>query len=244
MTINIALVEDDKNDADTLFRHLQKYKSDGVAFANGINGENFDFKITNFDNALKFFNNPMSYDIVFMDIQMPHMNGMEAAKKLREIDHLVKLVFITNMANFAIHGYEVDASDFVVKPVSYLTFSATLTKLLKVLERKGETVVLKLSQGIKKVPIESITYVEVIDHQVYYHTTHETIEIWGTLKEQEGKLPTDFFARCNNCFLVNLKYVREVGDNYVDVFGKKIPLSRPKKKNFMQRVLEYHESNI
>ena len=113
MLLNIALCEDETTTAERMQRFLQQYAEE---FHEGI-------QVSVFSNGVDFLENyTPRFDIVFMDIMMPLMDGMEVAEKLRAIDRDTTLVFVTNMAQYAIRGYEVDASDFIVKPVSYNEF--------------------------------------------------------------------------------------------------------------------------
>lgn len=233
--ISIAIVEDNKQDRDIIISYLKRYEKE-----NGCS-----FKITEFLNAITFLTNynPI-YDIVFIDIQMPHMNGMEAAVKLRETDSSVLLVFITNMSNYAIQGYSVNAVDFVVKPVSYYNFAAMLSKVLRIREKRYDEIMLKTPEGGRRMPTHEIIYVEVIDHKVIYHTEKEDIEIWETLKTQEQKLISCGFARCNNYCLVNLKYVDRFTGSTLTVKGREIAITRTKKKDFMKQLVEYYGNNL
>ena len=78
------------------------------------------------------------FDLVFLDIELPLLNGIETARRLRELDSVVALVFITNMEQYAVNGYEVDALDFVVKPINYYRFSSMMRKALRIIARKEE----------------------------------------------------------------------------------------------------------
>lgn len=105
---NIAIVEDSKEATDVLKSYFDRFSEEMGA----------RFNVVCFDNALDFLENYSSaFNLVLMDINMPHMDGMEASHRLREIDNNVTLIFVTNMAQYAIRGYEVGATDFIVKPV-------------------------------------------------------------------------------------------------------------------------------
>ena len=111
--MNIAIVEDDGKEAEALLSYIKKYGEKS--------GTSFDVKI--FSDAENFLESyKQGLDIVFMDIELPGMNGMDASKRLRALDRSVTLIFVTNMARFAVNGYEVGAFDFIVKPVTYGSF--------------------------------------------------------------------------------------------------------------------------
>ena len=121
--IRIAIVEDEKVYSDLikeyLDRYLKEYKDDIIGF-----------DISVYDNAISFLENykPSRCDLVFLDIMMPHIDGMRAAEKLREVDNSVIIIFITNMGDYAVRGYDVNATAFIKKPVSYSDFEAKLKR--------------------------------------------------------------------------------------------------------------------
>ena len=110
----IAIVEDDQGYRDTLFIYIKQYEQE----------RDTAFEATPFEKAddfLAVYNG--DYDIILMDIEMPGTNGMDAAEQIRKRDAQVVIMFITNMAHYAIKGYEVGALDFVLKPIQYLNFA-------------------------------------------------------------------------------------------------------------------------
>lgn len=129
--VNVAIVEDEDAAAAILSNCLDKYAS--------AKREGVEFSVCRYHDAVSFLENYRSrFDIVFMDIQLPDLDGMEAAKKLRRLDSSVTLIFVTNMANFAVRGYEVDALDFIVKPVEYFSFALKLDRALERLKSTAE----------------------------------------------------------------------------------------------------------
>jgi len=229
--VRIAIVEDDKKYQEQINDYLLRYQKEFEV----------QIEISTFEDGTKIEENyrPV-FDIILMDIEMPLMDGMTAAKRIRSVDSEVVIIFITNMAKYAIRGYEVHALDFVLKPINYFMFILKMDNAMKMVHRKeGKCLLLNLENGIKKLSTGDIYYIEVINHSLYYHTIEGVIRYWGTLKDIETQLEGVPFKRCNTCYLVNLKYVSGVLQNTVVVAGEKLQLSRSKKKEFMQAVANY-----
>lgn len=229
--INVAIVEDEKNAAELLAGYLETYTRE----------RSVGFHTVCFDNPITFLSNYKSnFDLVLMDIEMPDMNGMDAARKMRELDRAVTLIFVTNMAQFAIKGYEVDAFDFVVKPVSYFDFALKLSRAVERIRSRSEVKIpIAVDDAVKYVTPNDLMYVEVIKHRVIYHTTEGALESYGTLKKIEPVLLSADFAKCNNCYLVNLRYVTGIKGFSVTVGGDELQISHPKKKEFVKALNDY-----
>lgn len=230
---HIAIVDDEISFSDTLKEYVAQYQKEN-------NGE---FQVSVFGNGLDLLANyHYEYDLILLDIEMPGLNGMEVAQKIREMDDDVVLMFITNMAQYAIHGYSVGALDFVTKPLNYYTFSMKLSRALKRVQKKEneqKSIVLTLSNGLKKLDIKQIYYVEVQNRQLYYHTTEGVYELKGTMQSVEPMLAEHSFVKCNHWYMVNLLHVKEVKQNIVIVGNDELEISRRNKKVFMQALTEY-----
>ena len=229
--LRIAIVEDDEKEAKELNSLLGKFSQD-----NGL-----EFQIFQFLNPLIFLNNySADYDLIFMDIQMPYMDGLEASQKLREIDSFTMLVFVTNMAILAGKGYEVEAFDFLVKPIEYKYFFTKMTRIINALNRRHEKKIIIQSEGIKHcIPISKIIYIEVANHSLIYHTEDGKFNSYGTMKKAQESLSKYDFELCNNCYLVNLSFVKSVRQFIVKVGNEELKISRPKKKSFMEALNNY-----
>ena len=199
------------------------------------------YKITVFRDGLDLLENyTANFDIILMDIEMKHLDGMKTAEKLRLQDPDVILIFMTKMIQFAAHGYDVDAIGYLIKPVDYFSFQMKMKKAMALLDqKKGVSVVVSDNYQKKVLPSRSIYYVEVIRHTVIFHTKNGEVKSWGSLKEYKELLETANFVQCSRFFLINLEYVTAVKENSVIVNETEIPLSRSQKKNFTVRLTEY-----
>lgn len=229
--MKIAVIEDDKKYANNISQFVRRYSSE----------HDIELESNWFSDGLTFISDyaPI-YDIIFMDIDMPHLNGMETAKKLRALGDAAPLIFITNMAQFAVSGYEVDAIGFLVKPVEYFAFSLTLDKALNLVKRKlADYLHFVVRDMAVKVYIRDIKYAEVAKHKIIYHTFHGDIEVPGTMTDTMEKLKDYDFALCNSCWLVNLHHVSKIKGDTVIVGGEELHISRGKKQEFVRKLTAY-----
>lgn len=238
--IKIAIVEDEKGAMEVIQAHLERYsKEHGLAY-----------DLVWFDNPINFLMRYGSdFELIFLDIELPDLNGMDVAQKIREVDSGIALVFVTNMAQYAIKGYEVDADDFIVKPVAYHDFALKFDRVLKKISiKQDESKIAVNCEGMtKSIEIKTIRYVEVIKHKLIYHTIDEDFEVRGTLSKAESLLLEKNFIKCNKYCLVNLRYVSGIkGYTATVIYGRgkkdkvdEILVSHPRKKDFLKALNKY-----
>ena len=171
---------------------------------------------------------------------MPQLNGMEAAKQLRQLDRSVSIVFLTKLAQFAINGYEVNALDYILKPVNKYSFSLKMKKVLSYIKKNNTKEITIMSKNdIYHFHTTDIFYIEILSHQLVYHTQKGIFSIRGTMTEAETKLSPYNFKRCNNCYLVNLQHVTGIQGNKVLINDSFLQISRSRKKDFITAVTNY-----
>lgn len=231
MKYNIAIVEDNKEYIDSLKSYLGKYSKE----------HNTDFNIFVFNDGDEIASDyEAKYDIIFLDIEMKRMDGMAAAQKIRSYDEDVIIIFITNMAQYAISGYNVGALSFLLKPLPYFAFQQELTKSIIRLKKKNQkSILIPTENGVLKVTSNEIMYVESFGHDLIVHTQKDSHVIRGTIKKMEEELNGLSFYRCNHGYLVNLAYVSGVKDEDVIIGTHKLKISRPRKKGFMSALTQY-----
>ena len=176
---------------------------------------------------------------------MPKVNGMDAAEQIRTMDESVVLMFITNMASYAIRGYGVGALDFVMKPINYYTFSMKMTRALKrVKQKEQKQILLTLPDGVKKLELNEIYFIEVQNRMLYYHTVEGDYIVRGTMQAAESMMAEYPFAKCNHWYLVNLMHVKETKGGMVTVGPFELEISRRNKTAFLKALTEYMGGNV
>ena len=171
---------------------------------------------------------------------MKFVDGMTAAEEIRKMDSEVVIIFITNMTQYAIRGYEVDALDYVLKPVSYFAVSPKLKRAVsRIKKRSSKYITLAVKGGVIRVDLDDIYYVESAGHNLLYHMGNATHLTSGTMKSAEEQLAEYGFSRGNTCYLINLAHVDGIQDKCAVVKGERLQISRPRMNAFMRELTRY-----
>lgn len=227
----VAVVEDDGHAAKRLRDCLDEYSRTHAGAR---------FEVTEFREPTGFLEPyKATWDIVFMDIEMPNMDGMQAAHRLRELDASTILIFVTNMAQFAAKGYEVDALDYIIKPFAYPDFERKLERAIRLANRGGESLLIAQRGSTRRVALRDIGYIEIRSHNLEYHTDDGTISAYGSLQEIEERLSGSAFIRCGKPYLVNSSHIAQVaGDTVTLADGTQLPIGRAYRKSFLLALAE------
>lgn len=230
--MRVAVVDDTREDAELLVNALERFGRE----------QNEEMDVTLYDSAASFLRSyeEAKPELVILDIDMPGINGMEAAHKLREKDENVALFFVTNMKHYALEGYSVDALDYLIKPVTYEDLALRLQKARRyILRNRDENVVLRIGGSIVTLKVSDIYYVESMLHNLIYHTKNGDYKVRDSMSKAEEIFRMYSFASCNKSFLVNLRYVESINKDEVTVAGTPLKISRGKKAEFINRYTRY-----
>lgn len=230
--IRIGIVEDDSDSVDLLVGYLGRYERE----------HDEQFQVATFsDGAAIVTGYRPNFDILLLDIEMPQLDGFSAAEQIRLVDPDVVIIFITNMAKYAIKGYEVDALSYVVKPVPYFAFAQEIKRSVARLRRRSsDYLLLTVDGGLVRVPTDDIVYLESSKHRTTVQTIDGKHSVVAPLKALEAELEGKHFFRSNSGYLVNLRHVLGVqGTDALLVGGYELPVSRSRKKAFLAALTDY-----
>jgi len=229
----VAVLDDDHRVVQELCSHIHRYQQENkVAIS-----------VAAFTKSLELISDyePI-YDVLLLDIEMPHLNGMEVAKIIRKMDPYVVIVFITNTAKYAINGYEVSAYDYMMKPVEYTHFSIKFSSILEASKKANDlSLLVPVEDGSRHIRTSEILYIEVRDHWLNIVTKEGIFGILGSLKEMEEKLSAHDFVRCNKSYLINLQYVTRLKSDVVIINNNyQLEVARSRRKALQEAVVNYY----
>lgn len=229
--MKVAIVDDELEMRQIMTDYVKRFGEEA-----GI-----DLETVTFESGELFLKDyKMIYDIIIFDIDMPGINGIDTARKLREIDSNVTIIFVTNIAQYAINGYEVDAVDYILKPVSYYDFSMKFHRTVaKAAQKKEHIIKVETAEGTRKLRLPALVYVEVLSHYLYFHTTKRDYRSRGNISDVEKELEKYNFVRIHRSYIVNLRYVNKVLSKEVTVGDKVLPVSRNYKEKLKEEYLKY-----
>ena len=222
----VSIIDPSKEDVTRLSALIERYfRRSGTAYVQRV-----------YQSGMEFVRSAENSDIVFLETNLEKLDGLETARIIRKLGSEAQLIFVARGAEMAIHGYSVDALDYLLKPVEPVAVERALDKAVRRLSsRSCAYLALKLPNGTASISTNDITYVEVFDHNLVYHTTGGDYTVRGRLGDVYEQLDHDYFLACNRSFIVNLRYVTEICTDHVILNGTKISVSKSHRKEIQSR---------
>lgn len=221
MKLKIAVCDDNRIDQDYVIGFL----------CNWAEENNRIIEIRTFFSAEEFlfqYAEEKDFHILVLDIEMEKMNGVELAKKLREDNRDIQILFVTGFPDYMSEGYEVDALHYLMKPVTQEKIFAVLNKAVVNLKTVENHIFLQVNGEMIKLITGNIFYVEVFSHSCILYTTDGAIETKISISELEQKFGRDFI-RVHRSYLVNLEQIKKIAKTEIVLEnGSVVPLSRRK----------------
>lgn len=219
MDCRIAIVDDDEKDVRFVQDILNRWATE----------KSISLQTVSFSSAERFlfsYAEDKAWDILLLDIEMGAMDGISLAKRIRQDDPAVQIVFITGFADFLAEGYEVSALHYLMKPVRAEKLFSVLDRAVSAMQRKEPAVLLPVEGEMCRVPVRQIQYVEAFSHSVSVVTDGECFSVKHSISEMEALLGSSFL-RCHRSYLVGLKHIARLSKTEVILDGgKSLPLSR------------------
>lgn len=224
--IRIGICDDEEAVRDSLRFMLEKIldeKNEQIVyeFSDGQTASNWILK------------HPGEIDLLFLDIEMKTLSGMDAAKVIRKQDKNISFAFVTGYAEYVYEGYEVEAMGYFIKPVTLMQLEQLMNRVRKKLNLSDDlnTFCFKNSDGTYRIPKSDILYLESEKRQVHIVTTNQTYTIYAKLDELSDNFTEDGFVRIHNRYLVNSNHISHIGSDAVTIFNHSLPFSRSHKKD-------------
>ncbi len=222
--LRIGICDDEPDARDVLHIQLEKIMIEG--------SEEIVYEFSSGGGAVRWFkSHPGEIDLLFLDVEMEGMNGLEAAKQIRQFDEELMIVFVTGYSDYVFDGYLVNAMDYIMKPAETERLRALMNRVRRMLHEKRErNYTFKNTDGTFRFPLSDISYFYSEKRKVFCVSRGKEYAFYGKLDDVEREL-SDRFVRIHKRFLVNPERVVQMGADFVTVDEKQLPISRAMKES-------------
>jgi Response regulator of the LytR/AlgR family len=230
MKLRVAVVEDEAEQTELLKKYLRTYAEN----------HEIDLAVETFSDGIGITAPYIPrYDLIILDIQMKYQDGFKTAQIIRGIDSQVVIMFVTNMIQYALKGYEVSAFNFLLKPVDYTAFSKELDRIVQRIQVNcSHTIILKNETSLIQTDLSSILYAEKQGRKCDVYTTKGTFQVSATMSRLEDTLNDPRFFRIHSGFLVNVYKIEKITKDSVLINGSALPLSKHRVKDLLTKMAE------
>ncbi len=230
--MNIAICDNLDIDRKILIDIINRYFTEHNSLVNITTYNNGEDLISDF--------NHQNFDLIFLDIYMYNLNGIDTAKEIRKKDDNSILVFITTSSDFALDAYELDALQYLIKPINCDKIKKILDKCLKHFSANLHFIKVLEDGYPVKILINDIYYIDVYDKTCFIHLKDKVIKTYSSLTKLLNLLEKSSFLKCHRSYIVNMLYIKEMLSNdFILKNGEKIPITKNDKLNLKQTYLDF-----
>lgn len=236
--MKIAICDDEVLQLELLNHYVERW----------ANEEDINYSVELFQSAESFhfqWLEDSSYDVILLDIEMGELDGMQLSKLIREKDNRIQIIFITALTDYIHEGYDVDAINYLIKPISEEKLKESLNKAIGRRETNSKSIFIESSGVIYRADEDSIMYMEIKDHQLYIYKKNKVITTRKTLKEMEETLSKDEFIKPHRSYMVGIKYIKKIDSKQITLKDNSlIPISRGNYGEVQKRFFDYFKRDI
>lgn len=234
--MNIAICEDKIEELNIINKFIDNWSK--------IN--NIEVNVDKYQSAESFlfeWTDDNKYDVIFLDIKMKKLSGIELSNLIREKNKKVDIVFTTGIFEHVLHGYNVAAMQYLLKPISQNDIHLCLNRVLdriKSTNKLSQFMIIKTSKENIKLNYDEIYYFEMFSPNIIIYTKKGKVVLRKAISEIEKDLRCNSFIRCHRSYIVNLKYVKSISKNAITLEnGESVPISRNKYKEVNNYYINY-----
>lgn len=235
--MRIAICDDDMNCINLIEEYINEFKKNGVECDAYPSGEEL---------VRAYRDNSERYDVIFLDMEMEQLNGIETANHIREIDEYVIIVFITSHTEYMRESFQCAPFRFLVKPVDETEFSTVFKDIEKKLSKQRKVLAFTENKTRIRLYCDDIIYCESQDHWIWIHTKEKTYKICKSLSDLYEQLDKEMFYRVHKSYLINFHYIKSIKENDIHLYhcDTPIPISRTYKKNVLAEYANFIERDF
>lgn len=235
--MKIAICDDNMNYINIIENYIDKFKKTAVECDAYISGEELVYA---------YRENEERYDVIFLDMEMEQLNGIETANHIREFDEHVIIVFVTSHTEYMRDSFKCAPFRFLVKPVAEEEFKADFYDIYKKLSKQRKVYAFTENKAKIRLFCDDIIYCESQDHWIWIRTKQQTYKICKSLNEVHEQLGKEMFCRVHKSFIINLLYIKTIKDNSAELYhcDKPIPISRSYKKAVLEEYTNFLERDF
>lgn len=233
--LKIALCDDTPEELECLVKYIEVYKA----------ASNSEIIYECFSSGTELLANISSgsfYNLIFLDVVMPAINGIDVAKEIYEKNKVTQFVFLTISPEFAVDSYSVSALDYILKPINEKNFKRAMNKFTDRYKQKEEAIIIHEKSSIIRIMLYTLCYVEVLDHYLLYHLSNSNIiRCRQSLAEIEDILKRNSsFVKTHRSYIVNMDYIQKIEPSYIIMAnGDRVSVSRANSKLVSDLFLKY-----